>query len=109
MIRTEAFTSLDPITVEQDGRGGTHVWMRKNIQEEQREFEEVAQTVYTADETYFYSPQPLTVGQVDADFGRLWAEKNSAQLTDRELIEAYILESSAALAELADLLVEGLE
>ena len=107
MIRTEAFTPLDPITVEQDGRGGTHVWMRKNIQEEQREFEEGAQTVYTADETYFYSPTPLTVEQVDADFGRLWAEQESAQLSDRELIEAYVAESSEALAELAELLMGG--
>ena len=106
---TWSATPLDPITIEPDPRGGAHVWLRRNIQEAEADYEGETFTEWTADEVYFHTPALPDEASLEENFMLLWKQNADATLTDRELIEAYILESSAALAELADLLVEGLE
>ena len=102
--KTTSATALTPVMVEPYA-GGAHVWLRKNIA--QATDPETGQDVWTADEAYYYSPTPVTVEQVEADFAALWMLHQDDGLSDLEKAQARIVELETALVDIADLLAGG--
>lgn len=101
IIHTRSATPLDPITIEA-GRGGFHVWLRKNITKTEEVFEGEAVTIWEADETYYYTTNPVTNEEVEADFDHLWT-LNSQPPTDTDPDHVH-KDIFNALAELGDIL-----
>ena len=101
---TTSATALTPVMVEPYA-GGAHVWLRKNIT--QAADPETGQDVWTADEAYYYSSEPVTVEAVEADFAALWLAHESDGQSTEQALAARIEQLEAAAVELADLLAGG--
>ena len=101
---TESVTPLERVMVEASRAGGCHVWLRGNISESTRVFEGAEETVFEADEVYFFSPEPVTLAAVEADFASLWAAHEQDGLPDVEKQASRISAVEDALIELAGLI-----
>ena len=104
IIRTESVTPLERVMVEASRAGGCHVWLRSNIAESTRVFDGAEETVFEADEVYFFSPESVTLAAVEADFASLWAAHEQDGLPDVEKQASRISAVEDALIELAGLI-----
>ena len=104
IIRTESITPLEKVVVEASRAGGCHVWLRDNIAESTRTFEGVEETIFEADEIYFFSPESVTLAAVEADFASLWAAHEQDGVPDVERQASRISDVEDALIELAELI-----
>ena len=105
MTITQSSTPLARVTVERRPDGLSDVWLRKNIVETMTD----DGPVWEAVELHFVSVDALTVEQAENQFAALWAEHDPNKLSDREYLDAFIMEASEALAELAEMMTEGME
>ena len=104
IIRTESITPLEKVVVEASRAGGCHVWLRDNIAESTRTFEGVEETIFEADEIYFFSPESVTLAAVEADFASLWAAHEQDGVPDVKRQASRISDVEDALIELAELI-----
>ena len=104
IIRTESATPLERVMIEPSSGGKSHVWLRSNISESTRVFEGAEETVFEADEVYFFSPESVTVAAVEADFTSLWAAHEQDGLPDADRQASRISNVEDALIELAGLI-----
>ena len=104
IIHTESVTPLERVMVEASRAGGFHVWLRQNITESTLTFEGVEETIFEADEIYFFSPESVTLAAVEADFASLWAAHEQDGVPDVERQASRISDVENALIELAELI-----
>ena len=80
------------------------MWLRQNITESTRTFEGVEETIFEADEIYFFSQESVTLAAVEADFASLWAAHEQDGVPDVERQASRISDVEDALIELAGLI-----
>lgn len=101
---------LDTVITSMLPGGGTDIWLRKNIsQEDQTDENGITQTVYTADEVYLRSAETIDADEAMARFNELWAlgagyDPQSRTLTADQQWKADV---ENALVELAGLITGG--
>ena len=104
IVKTQSATPLETVKVEAGIGGGSHVWLRQNITESTRTFEGVEETIFEADEIYFFSPEATTLAEVEEDFASLWAAHEQDGVPDVERQASRISDVEDALIELAELI-----
>ena len=104
IVKTQSATPLETVKVEAGIGDGSHVWLRQNITESTRTFEGVEETIFEADEIYFFSPESVTLAEVEADFASLWAAHEQDGSTEAEKQASRISDVEEALIELAGLI-----
>ena len=104
IIHTMSATPLERVMIEPSAGGTAHVWLRDKIAESTRTFEGVEETVFEADEIYFFSPEATTLAEVEADFASLWAAHEQDGVPDADKQASRISDVEEALIELAELI-----
>ena len=83
MHYTVSATPIEPVHVEPNGRGGSEVWLRREI----TEFQEDGQAMYAAQEAHALIDSMPTAGEIESDFEEWWERVEELSLSDAERFE----------------------
>lgn len=101
---------LDAVEVSVLPDGGTDIWLRKNISQEDRTDENgTEQTIYTADEVYLRSSEKIDGNNAAERFDELWAIGTGYNPQSRTITadQQWKTDVENALVELAGMIAGG--